>query len=328
VLEGLSGSPALYPLALDPARDAFLLARLDAAGYRAASFLDERLGLSGTWLAAGEIEQALSAARDIRPLHFIFHAGHVGSTLLSRLLDETGRVLGLREPLPLRLLAEAKDAGAPWADARLELCLKLWERGFADTDAVVVKATSAAERLAPLLLSLRPRARAVMLNVSAQSYLATMLAGENSAADLNAHGPERMHRLGRLLGAPPPRPTDLGTLAAMSWLAERLTQAEIARAFGERILTIDFDTMLETLPQTLTRVLAHFEIACAPERIREIAEGPVAARYSKAPEHAYSPSLRREQLAQARANFPKEIRAALVWIADLKARHPSLAAIE
>ena len=48
--------------------------------------------------------------RDPRPLHFIFHTGHVGSTLVSRLLDETGAVLSLREPSPLRTLAETSDA--------------------------------------------------------------------------------------------------------------------------------------------------------------------------------------------------------------------------
>ena len=43
------------------------------------------------------------------PIHFIFHSGHVGSTLLSRLLEEVPSQLGLREPLPLRSLAELHD---------------------------------------------------------------------------------------------------------------------------------------------------------------------------------------------------------------------------
>src|SRR6185312_2248707 len=289
-MEPIAQSAALYPFALDAARDALMLVPMTAADYRAASFLDERLGKLGTWTPAAEIARAMSGARDIRPLHFIFHAGHVGSTLLSRLIDEAGQVLPLREPLPLRAIAEH------FSEARLELLLKLWERGFDDTAAVVLKATSSTERLATKLMTMRPMAKGVMLNVSAVSYLATMLAGENSAADLNAQGPERLHRLGAMLGAPLPRPADLGQLIAMSWLAERLTQVEAQRALGARVLAVDFDAMLEALPETLARVVGHLGIACAPDRIAAIASGPALTRYSKAPEHGYSPTLRGEIL--------------------------------
>src|SRR5215813_12307364 len=131
-LDSLASSAALYPFALDVARERIFLVPMDEAAYRAASFLDERLAPRGEWVDAGRVESAMSGARDVRKLHFIFHAGHVGSTLLSRLLDEAGRVLPLREPLALRALADAFDAGHARAGARLELFLLLWERGFAD----------------------------------------------------------------------------------------------------------------------------------------------------------------------------------------------------
>lgn len=325
----LAASPALYPWSLDLERRAVLLVRMDEADYRASSFLDERIvtrDRRGQWLALAALDQALGARRPA-PLHFIFHCGHVGSTLLSRLLDESDRVLSLREPVPLRLIAQAHDAGAPDLDALLESLLGLWERGFPHTDAVVLKATSAAERLAPRLLTLRPRARAVMLNVAAETYLATMLAGENSATELNAQGPERFHRLSKLLGAPPPRPATLGQLAAMSWLAERLTQRGIELAFPERVLSIDFDAMLRGLDVALGRVFAHFQIPLAAERVAAIAGGPVLSRYSKAPEHGHSPRLRGELLAQARGNYPNEIRTSLGWLAALAQSHPVVAAL-
>lgn len=305
----LGASAALYPFALDAARDALMLLPMSEAQYRAASFLDERLGRRGSWTPAASVAQAMSGGRDVRPLHFIFHAGHVGSTLLSRLLDETGEVLPLREPLALRTIA------SDFSEPRLELLLKLWERGFESTRAVVLKATSATERLAATLLAMRPRSKAVLLNVSAESYIASLLAGENSAADLNAHGAERLHRLGKFVDRPP-RPTTLGELAAMSWLAERLTQAEASRELGGRVLAIDFDSMLDALPQTLAQVLAHFGLS--PEQAGRLADSAVLSRYSKAPEHAYSPALRRQLLAQARANYRAEIAAALAWIEALK----------
>jgi len=317
-LDGLVSSPALYPLAFDPARDALMFVRMDEAAYRAASFLDERLNMRGEWVAAAAVEQAMARSRDVRKLHFIFHAGHVGSTLLSRLLDEAGGVLSLREPLPLRVIAEH------FSPARLELLLRLWERGFENTRAVVLKATSSTQRLATTLLAKRPHARAVMLNVGAESYLATMLAGGNSAADLNAQGAERMRRLSAMLASPPPRPGSLGELIAMSWAAERLTQIHAAQALGERVIAVDFDAMLEDVRATVARVLAHFGIV-APASGKTY--GEILARYSKAPEHAYSPSLRKDLLAQARDNFGPEIREALVWLDNLKAANPSHAAV-
>lgn len=317
-LDALASSAALYPLAYDPARDALMFVRMDAAAYRAASFLDERTNLRGDWVAGAAVEQALADARDVRALHFIFHAGHVGSTLLSRLLDEACGVLPLREPLPLRVIAEH------FSPVHLELLLRLWERGFEDTRAVVLKATSSTARLATTLLAMRPQSRAVMLNVGAESYLATMLAGENSAADLNAQAAERMHRLTTLLGAPPPRPKTLGELIVMSWAAERLTQTHAARVLGERVIAVDFDAMLEDVVATVARVLAHFGIA-APAAGKTY--GEILSRYSKAPEHAYSPSLRREMLAQARGDFGPEIRDALAWLEKLRTANPSHAAV-
>ena len=329
VLADLARSPALYPAALDLTRDAVLLIGMEEGDYRTSSFLDERIAARdrrGQWVSAAELRHALSTPARVRPLHFIFHAGHVGSTLLSRLIDETGKVLPLREPVPLRTMAEAFDMGQPDMEARLEMFLRLWERGFSGNEAVVLKATSSTERLGPKLLTMRPKAKVVALNVSADSYLATIFAAPNSAVDLNNHGPERLHRLNKM-GVPAPRPTTLGELAAMSWLAEKLTQVEMQRAFGARVLGVDFDAMLQSLENTLGHVLDHFEIARLPGDAAAITASPAVTRYSKAPEQGYSTALRMELLNEARARYAKEIRAALEWLAMTAGRQESTAAL-
>ncbi len=315
-LGDLTQSPALYPMALDMQRDALLFLRMSEADYRASSFLDERARITDRreqWLPFLDVERALATPMAVCPLQFIFHMGHVGSTLLSRLLDEAGGVLSLREPLPLRAIAEAYDTGLPDMDRRLEVLLRLWERGFAETRTVALKATSATERVAPRLLSLRPEARAVLLGVSAESYLATMFASPNSAGDLNANGPERMHRLATM-GVTVPRPQTLGELAAMSWLAERVTQVRIQSAFGARVLAIDFDAMLGAPEETLQRVLAHFRISHAPATVMSMAKSAALSRYSKEQDRPYSAGLRAELQAEARKLYAKEIRAALDWL--------------
>ena len=145
-------SPDAYPQKLDLTRGLVLAIRLDAAGYRSASFLDDRIlapTTQGAWLPMARVAEAARLIADPRPLHFIFHTGHVGSTLVSRLLDETGIVLPLREPLPLRSLAEAHDviaqpesllSASQFTDS-LDTILRLWTRGYEWTRAVVVKAT-------------------------------------------------------------------------------------------------------------------------------------------------------------------------------------------
>lgn len=328
-LSELAQSPTLYPMAFDVPRDALLFLRLSEGDYRASSFLDERASVTDRqehWLSFAQVERAMATQMPARLLHFIFHMGHVGSTLLSRLLDEADGVLSLREPLPLRAIAEAYDTGIQDMDRRLEALLRLWERGFSDTRAVVLKATSATERLAPRLLTMRPQARAVLLGVSAESYLTTMFAAPNSAVDLNANGPERMHRL-TTMGIAVPRPSTLGELAAMSWLAERVTQARISSEFGDRVLCIDFDAMLNALEGTVGSVFAHFQFGHTAEHVAMIANGPTLSRYSKAQEHEYSPNLRAESMADAKNRFTPEIRAAVQWLNAVTAKNPALSAL-
>ena len=102
LLARLPQTPDAYPHNLDLVRNAVLLLSLDSNRYRQASFLDDRIlgpGVKGAWITSDQAVAALSQVKCARPLHFIFHTGHVGSTLISRLLDDTGELLPLREPL-------------------------------------------------------------------------------------------------------------------------------------------------------------------------------------------------------------------------------------
>src|SRR5690242_8271973 len=135
----ISASPRLYPQKLDVQKDQVFLVRMEEAAYRAASFLDDRIltpATKGAWAPWAYVADAMMATTTQRPLHFIFHTGHVGSTLLSRLIDETQATLGLREPLPLRTLAELSDAGSPKFDTMLPSFFKLWRRAFLTNKAI------------------------------------------------------------------------------------------------------------------------------------------------------------------------------------------------
>jgi hypothetical protein len=340
LLARLPGSPDVYPQKLDPVRGAVLLLEFGAAAYRAASFLDDRVlgpATRGGWVHAARVGEAAARIREPRPLHFVFHAGHVGSTLVSRLLDDTGVVLGLREPLPLRTLAEAHDVlDAPeslWSradfDGALAAFVRLWSRGYAETRAVVLKATSTAGRLAPRLLDAAPRARAIYLNLRAEPYLATLLGGANSLLDLRGHGPERIRRLqartrvplGALHALSP------GELAALAWLAETSSQHAVVRSHPGRVLALDFDDFLADVPRAMTAVVTHLGIAADAAWLANVANNPALTRYSKAPEHAYGPDVRAEVLQESRRQHAGEIRRGLAWLEGVARQDAAIGAL-
>jgi hypothetical protein len=333
-------SPDAYPQALDLVRGLVLVVRMDERAYRAASFLDDRIlspATRGAWLPGQAVAGAARQVANPRPLHFIFHTGHVGSTLLSRLLDETGAVLGLREPLPLRTLADAQDAlggpdsllSGPQFDAVLEMLLQLWRRGYQGTRAVVVKATSSASRVGGRLLAASRSSRAVYLNLRPEPYLATLLGGTNSGIDLRGHGPGRMRRLlaGRALPTPPLHALTLGEQAALGWLAESLARAEVMAAGGERVLALDFDGLLADLADGLARVLAHFGLPRDDAFLAAVPGNAVLRHYSKAPELPFPPGERARQLEHSRRDNAAEISRGLDWLERMARADGSVASL-
>ncbi len=336
----LPASPDAYPQKLDFIRELVLLVRFDAAAYQAASFLDDRIlgpATQGAWLPIGQIADAARRVSGGNSVHFIFHTGHVGSTLVSRLLDETGGVLSLREPLPLRTLAEAHDAlgrvdsllsGAAF-ELALAMFMRLWSRGYDRTRGVVVKATSSAARLAVPILAANAASRAIYLNLGPEPYLATLLAGPNSPADLRGHGAERLRRLQSLgiSALAPMHALSIGELAAMSWLAESWTQHGALKQFAGRVVALDFDDFLSSVPESMARILGHFALPADPRYLSEVGRSPVLTRYSKAPELGYSPNLRAEVLRDSRRDHRDEIRRGMNWLEQRARTDPAVAEV-
>jgi hypothetical protein len=332
LLARLAGSPDIYPQKLELSRDLILLVQLDAAIYRAASFLDDRIlspKTRGAWLRFEQVAAAAQRVEDPRPVHFIFHTGHVGSTLVSRLLDDTGIVLPLREPLPLRSLAEAHDTGDTRLDFALGTFMRLWSRGYDATHSCVVKATSTAARIATAILERYAGARAIYLNLRAEPYLATLLAGENSPIDLRGHAPERIRRLQKRCRQPLPPLDDLslGELAALGWLTESWTQLEAVRRGAGRVLAVDFDRFLGAIGETMGRIAGHFGLPVDSQYVARVERSPALTRYSKAPEHAYTPQVRADVLADSRHRNQAEIRRGMAWLENLAKADPVVAAV-
>ena len=298
--------------ALDPNAGMLRLVAMDHGSYRAASFLDDRLmqqPVDAQIVPWPDVEAAVEGDRrtDAR---WIFHIGHVGSTLVSRLLGELDRVLGIREPRLLRDLALSP------ADVRcryIQSVPKLMSRTFGQDEIACVKATSFASEIAAELVA--PGERVLFMYASPQNYVASILAGENSIKELHALADHRSQRLAaRGIQLPPDR--NDAERAAAAWACE-MTALEGA-AIGmtdRRIEWADFDSMLENMEAELTRVAAFFGFEADPRRLRDIAGGALMQRYSKALEYEYSPRLRAELIADASRRHEHEIAGALAMLA-------------
>ena len=247
----------------------------------------------------------------------------MGSTLLSRLVGAHRGAFSLREPALLRTFAQLRDEpeaqprafGAAELDERLTGCLKLLSRTFDAQQIAVIKATSFVSEISAALLSRPSNPQALMMFVSPESYIATILGGPNSRREAKMLAPGRLRRLHRRLGGEIWQLEHLGEgeILAMAWACEMTALAQAASAGGARVLRLDFERFLAE-PLLLVTVLRHFGIDARLREVQDILRGPHLQRYSKAPEHAYDAALRRDVLNEARALHGEQIRRGLAWL--------------
>ncbi|MBA3896296.1 MAG: hypothetical protein H0X36_03995 [Sphingomonadaceae bacterium] len=314
----------------DVAQDRVLLAMLSEADYRDASFLDQRVmtpGRPSEWVDWADLATLSAGMAD--EAQFIFHIGHVGSTLLSRLLGELPTVFSVREPLMLRTLAEIHGLldrpECPWKreafDVRLASALGWLSRTFRAEQRALIKATSFASDLAVPVR--RAGRRSIHMSVGPDAYMQTILGGDASRQELAALGGSRLIRLHRRLGEEPwqLRELSLGERAAMAWACE-MTSLELAD--GEDVLWIDFDAFLAAPGSEFAKAAQHLGHDVEESAAATIVAGPIMKRYSKAPEHGYSTALRADVLAQARVAHLDELRRGRAWLEIAARRFPAI----
>jgi hypothetical protein len=297
--------------ALDPAAGMARLVAMNRDSYRAASFLDDRLlqrPVDAQPLPWPNVEAAVEG--ELRSdARWIFHIGHVGSTLVSRLLGEIPGVLAIREP---RLLRDLAVSPTEVRERYLASVPKLMSRTFAADEIACVKATSFASEIAAELVP--PGERALFMYARPRNYVASILAGENSLKELHALADYRVQRLARR-GIVFPASRNDSDRAVAAWACEMTTLEAAAEAMPDRqIQWADFDAMLSGMPAALGRTAAFFGFAADAEQIGAIARGPLMQRYSKALEYDYSPSLRQDLIADATDRHGRDIDAALAML--------------
>jgi hypothetical protein len=325
--QDITASPAWLPLECAGSGD-MRLVRLDEDGYRVASFLDQRLLKSSPDQVLCPTSTITRAAATLKPgAHYLFHVGHVGSTLLSRLIGEAGAFFSVREPSMLR--AAAADPGRAFGALDLAGVLSLLARTWRGDQRAVIKATSYVSEIAEPILEIDRDARAIFIFTPALAYLRCILGGPNSRVESQALAPSRLARLRRRLGAPaePIEPRSEGERIAMSWLAEMAALRAAADRFGSRVLWTDFDEFLTAPAVGLERLLQALGTAVGAREVESLVTGPLMGRYSKAPEHAYDAALRRAVLESADREHGAEIRRGMQWLTSLAGRHRLIDAV-
>lgn len=290
---------AAYPLfAFDPLRDRGWVLHVAPDDYRRAGFLDRRAlraDMPGWEVTRPELLAAIGTAPPRLPVHWLFHIGHCGSTLVSRLLDLLPGVLGLREPLPLLALAHA--TGHPAERDWFAPVTRLLARGFDDTGAVLVKPTSTVTSMAERLLAADAGAgpgRACLLWIDLQSWLATMLRAPElvdatlSQAPLRAGG----------IDLPAADAGDPAFGLARVWLADQLRWRGLAAdpMLAERITDLDFAEVLTAPAGVLARLARHYGLPVPDDWPTRVAGSGLLHRYAKDPGQAFDAGRRKREL--------------------------------
>jgi hypothetical protein len=321
----LARSPELFPHSLDALGEAVAFIQLTKSDYEAASFLDARIltpQTSSRTLTWREIAAALGAASVPERCSFIFHIGHVGSTLMARLIGAHPAAFVLREPQLLRTFAQFNSGSMPapnWTRAetqsRLTDTLKLLSRTFESAQTPIIKATSFVSELSAELMQRPSTPKALLMFVSPESYFATIFGGPVSRREAITLAPDRLRRLHRRIGAEVWRVKSLseGERLALAWACEMSALAQASVAAPERIHRLDFNEFLDN-PGSLAALFHHFDIDATQAEVDAILRGPEMRRYSKAPEYAYDAALRSSVLNEARFLHGAEIRRGLIWL--------------
>lgn len=321
--------PEFLPFKIDLVMRRVLWLRLDAQQRREAAFLDDRampVDAQGGWMA---LDPLLAADHvGLAPAHAIFHIGHCGSTLLSRLLDSWPELQGLREPLPLRTLAELwPTLGQPLARLSEAQASRLmdalwarWSMPLPPMQRSVVKATSSCNGLIAPLLARHPDMRAILLDMPLRPYLATLLKSPASVLDAaNAAGERLAHLHSRGIA----RDVSLHELTlpqqcAMGWWSERLRFGAFASgADAARVLRIDFEQLLLHPERELQRIAAH--LGLDHTHVADALASTAWGRYSKAQSHGYGRDDRAHDLALAMQRHADGIAEGEAWVRRLTA---------
>lgn len=271
----------------DETSNAFQLVELTREQHRRCTFLtDEYIPEESrrTMIRSEDINLDHGA---LAPIDFIFHSAFACSTMLARAFDIEGVSMGLKEPIVLNDLVGMKRRGTAPAKlgTALDQSIDLLARPFSNGEKIIVKPSNIVNCLAPLILDMRPRTKALLLHAPLKSFLRSLAAknmwGRIWARENVIGIMEDQDLISGFASADLLRLTDI-QIAAVSWLSEHARFAKIIQKYGsDRVKTLDSDAFLNNKQDTIASLATFFELDLAGDRLAEVLAGPAFTQHSK-----------------------------------------------
>ena len=302
-------NPDWLPFKLDLAGQKILLVNLKASHVREAAFLDERAlrpDSEGFWVALHDFEQIIAPPPTASAL---FHVGHCGSTLLSRLLGEAGGVRALREPLVMREIALGKAQGLSAADPWFRVLWGWLSRS--EQGPVNIKLTSACANLLPWFLRLGEPATA--LYVDLETYLTSASRGGGAGNDIAAFAQQRELEWKQLY-PDAPTPAQPAELAAAGWAVCMTHFSQAQQHRPDQLMLLNFDDWLSDIDGATSSLMRHHGFA---KTFDDVASIPLLGQYAKKTDVPYDAQARQADLALARSRNGQFVEDGLAWLSRL-----------
>ncbi|WP_254447592.1 hypothetical protein [Sphingomonas sp. ID1715] len=260
---------------------------------------------------------AIGLAPSPAPIHFIFHSAFCCSTLLSQVFDREGLAMGLKEPAILNDTVGWRRRGAPGRNVAevTDSALTLLARPFATGETVIVKPSNIVNGHIRMIMALRPNAQALFLYAPLSLFVTSVakkgLDGRLWVRELMAgfRTDGLVQRLGfddaALFGQ-----TDL-QIAAAGWLAQQALFADLLPLLGDRVRTLDSETLLDDPQRAVAALASRFGLGADEAEIADIVATSFG-RNSKTGE-AFGRSDREAEYAGAASAHRDEIEKVIVW---------------
>lgn len=335
--EEITETPLWHMFDYDLSTQTFMLMRIEEDQYRTASFLDQRIAQLRCPIVRYELQHMARMfpllGENRGPMRFIFHVGHCGSTLLSRALGLSDRVLPFREPMTLRTLsADERELDTPMSfmarpewEWLLTTILDSLARRFRPGQVNVIKATSTGNNLIGPIMGEDEAHRALLLYVPLETYLASMLGKRQEGGDLWGQARTRMKDWMGIEQEPGFCLHEMKAphFAVLSWMTSMNHMLSARKQYGERIAILDFEDLVRNPDAHLSQAAAFLGIPDEAETI--VSRYPeVSSAYSKQPDMPYTADMRAERLRHTREHFAEDIETGMEWAQKLIRRTPSV----
>lgn len=331
-LKAIVHDPRLFVEDLDLSFEGrWRIAPTTPSDFKQSTFLDNRIKLSDPnqkWVLPTSDILNLNIVEN-KSIKYIFHISHVGSTLISKLLDECERVYSLREPVILRKLAAYKaeiDSPESFVEPRIiEAAIKqsqlLLARPFDPSQTVIVKASSFTNELSDSILGGVLRPTSLMIYCKINVFLPVIFKG-NGWGDIIGLSRSRILRLYKMLDnkfcclyslSP-------GELIAMNWLCEMMTLFLSAQNHPAQVMWIDFDDFLLRKSEYISDISKHLGLNLTDAEQMAIVQSELFSKYSKNDSIQFNAEDRARELKEVNLKHEKEIEKGILWLCNLSSR--------